>query len=167
MSSETPFKQYTIFDFPPTTGNGGSNVYNIVIEDDSFIQLMILGNIIQHRKGGTLEGVAQHLEDFCRIKHETLAGGIGSTKRLRINDHVHLNAKLSRREFLDDLHGEDNPPSVIRYVIEVRHAKTSYYWQLIVQFQSLLIQSSQLLYTLELYLASTVSSMALVLRSIS
>lgn len=87
--------EYTIFDFPDPVGTESSNLYNFSIEPESFIQLMILGNIIQHRKGGMLEGVAQHLEDFCRIKHDNLGTEIGVLKRFTVNNHVQLEARLS------------------------------------------------------------------------
>lgn len=141
---------FTTFEFPHPGVD--SSQYSFTLESDTFIQLCILGNIIQPRAGGGLEGVALHLEDFCRIKNENLGTSIGSKQRFKINDNAYLVAKLLKRErFADDKNKVDEA-SPIRFDIE---------------YHSLEIKSVHLLRTLENYLANalTSTSTALVLRS--
>ncbi|CCG84716.1 protein of unknown function [Taphrina deformans PYCC 5710] len=107
---------YTAFDFSSREA-ASTNVYKFTLEADTFIQLCILGNIIQPRKGGGLEGVAQHLDDFCRIKPEYIDISLGDIRTFKINDHCLLTVRLLARDgHTTDYESEEGP---VNYEIEV------------------------------------------------
>lgn len=108
---------YTTFDFASNDLNA-SCIYKFTLEEDTFIQLCVLGNIIQPRKGGGLEGVAQHMEDFCRVKHENVDSPIGSIRRFKVNNFCFLDVRLLEMERIPPVHTDT--PGPVSYVIEVR-----------------------------------------------
>lgn len=115
IQDDSDGSQYTTFDFAKRD-LGGTNTYKFTLESDDFIQLCVLGNIIQPRKNGSgLEGVAQHLEDFCRVKKDNINIGRGHVATLKINDFCRLRVRLLSRSH-DTKHEEDGP---VTYEIEV------------------------------------------------
>lgn len=139
---------FTIFEFP--IKDTDSNKYSFVL-DDMFIQLCILGNVIETRHGGGLQGVAPHLDNFCRVKHDNMTQLVGSKQRFKISDQAFLVTKLLKREVLRESSGHQDPDDEgpVRYLIE---------------YDRLLVNSAHVLRALELYQASTASSTSLVIR---
>lgn len=111
-----------------------------------------MGNIIQPRKGGGLEGVAQHLEDFVRVKAENINTSIGGLQRFNINANVYLVTRILKREPVPEKSGAVDDDSPVRYDIE---------------YHSLVVRSAQLLRALETYVANSGTSTALVLRAVT
>lgn len=142
--------EFSAFDFPKSSTL--DNVYSFTLDSDTFIQLCILGNIIQPRKGGGLEGVAQHLEDFIRVKAENINTSIGGLQRFEINANVYLITKILKREPYSERGAQVDDDSPVRYDIE---------------YHSLLVRSAQLLRALETYVANSGTSTALVLRAVT
>lgn len=142
---------FTIFEFP--TNISRSNRYSFTLDNaDMFIQLIIVGNIVQTRVNGGLEGVAQHLEGFCRVKQEHMVQEIGASQKLRINDQIHLVTRLLRRERQDDASDRgENESEAFNYDIE---------------FDTLLVNSAHLVAVLELYQESSYSSTSLIISGL-